>query len=103
MYKLEIHRKGPKKSPLRDIDISLSIDRTHLAFCQNGALMLWTTLCYKIVFYCLICKVCSVILNLIVTREYKKAYVRKLLKYKKAFFVFCIDFYFGVCGFLAIG
>ncbi len=71
MYKLEIHWKGPKKSPLRDIDISLRINRTHLAFCQNGALMLWTTLYYKIVFYCLICKVSSVILNLIVIRDVK--------------------------------
>ena len=44
MYKLQIHQKGPKKSPLRDIDFSLWIDQTRLDISQNSASMLGTAL-----------------------------------------------------------
>ena len=62
--------------------------------CQNGALMLWTILYYKILFQWLICKFSSVILKLIVTRDVKFV-LHEYLKFKKDFFVFYIDFYFG--------
>ena len=94
IYKLQLHQKDPKRSPLRDIDFLLWIDRTRFYICQNGALMLWTILYYKILFQWLICKFSSVILKLIVTRDIRLV-LHEYLKFKKDFFVFYIDFYFG--------
>ena len=62
--------------------------------CQNGTLMLWAILYCKILFQWLICKFSSVILKEIATRDVKLV-LHGYLKYKKAFFVFYIDFYFG--------
>ena len=47
MYKLQINQKGPKKSPLRDIDFSLLINRTRLDISQNSASILGTALYYR--------------------------------------------------------